>query len=51
MNTQEETMEKMPEHLKTYIRPMIVYETELETRAGSPLGHEDFADPLGIIEP
>lgn len=41
------------EHLasgKVYTPPVILYELELETRAGSPLA-PDGLDPLGINEP
>jgi len=48
MNTQEQTIDKMPEYQRPYTPPKIIYETELETKAGSPLGYED---PLSIIEP
>lgn len=51
MNTFDQILEKEREPQKPYSQPMIVYEIELETRAGSPLGHEDLGDPLGIIEP
>ncbi|MBN1535316.1 MAG: hypothetical protein JW908_01195 [Anaerolineales bacterium] len=49
MNTHEKSTEKLPEPKKSYSQPMIVYEIDLETRAGSPLGMEE--DPLNLIEP
>ena len=37
-----------PEEKKTYTAPEIILETELETKAGSPLG--DPGDPLELFE-
>ncbi len=34
--------------LKLYVRPQIVHELTLETRAGSPLGGGGLIDPLGL---
>jgi hypothetical protein len=45
MKTQEKTTVKLPEIKKSYTPPMIIFETELETRAGSPLG---LVDPLTL---
>jgi hypothetical protein len=50
MNTRDKTTEKVPEIRKSYTQPMIVFETELETRAGSPLGLPDPLDPLNLEE-
>ena len=36
------------EKRKPYIRPEIIHELELETRAGSPLGLPDPLDPFGL---
>ncbi len=33
---------------KVYVKPAIVHELNLETRAGSPLGGKKIIDPLGI---
>lgn len=33
---------------RTYCRPEIIHELELETRAGSPLGIPDPMDPFGL---
>ena len=33
---------------KLYVKPAIVHELKLETRAGSPLGGSGLIDPLGI---
>ena len=33
---------------ETYETPAVVYESELEVRAGSPLGLPDPLDPLGM---
>jgi hypothetical protein len=33
---------------KAYHKPVIVYELTLETRAGSPLSGNPFADPLSL---
>jgi hypothetical protein len=41
---------KLPDR-KEYVRPAIIHELDLETRAGSPLGVKpgiDPADPLGL---
>ncbi len=45
MNTQNNNSEKLPEAQKPYSQPLIIFETELETRAGSPLG---LVDPLNL---
>ena len=37
-----------PVTLQPYTKPAIVHELRLETRAGSPLGHPNAVDPLGI---
>ncbi len=34
--------------VKPYIKPIIVHELKLETRAGSPLSIDPIIDPLGI---
>lgn len=36
---------------KPYVKPEIIHELELETRAGSPLGMPDPFDPLGLEPP
>ncbi len=36
------------ESTKVYVKPAIVHELKLETRAGSPLGGGNLVDPLGI---
>ena len=41
----EEQNLKMQEQRKAYIKPEVVCELELETRAGSPLG---FPNPLNL---
>jgi len=33
---------------RPYLKPAIVHELRLETRAGSPLGGDPLIDPLGI---
>ncbi len=49
MDTQDKNTQKLPEIRKPYTQPMVVFETELETRAGSPLGLVDpLADPLNL---
>lgn len=45
-NTQSESLSAG----KVYIPPAILYELELETRAGSPLAPNGL-DPLGLNEP
>jgi hypothetical protein len=42
-----EASDGQPKQLKPYTRPDILYELELETRAGSPLG---LPDPLDLIQ-
>ncbi len=34
--------------VKSYVKPVIVHELKLETRAGSPLRIDPIIDPLGI---
>ncbi len=36
------------ETVQPYVKPAIVHELKLETRAGSPLGGGNLVDPLGI---
>ena len=43
-----EGIEVQPETRKPYVKPEIIHELELETRAGSPLGMPDPLDPLGL---
>lgn len=38
-------MEQMKQNRKPYEQPAVVYESELEVRAGSPLGIPDLFDP------
>ncbi|MBN1537098.1 MAG: hypothetical protein JW908_10240 [Anaerolineales bacterium] len=45
MITKDNLDEIQPEERKNYIRPAIVHELDLETRAGSPLG---MPDPLNL---
>ncbi len=33
---------------RAYLKPAIVHELNLETRAGSPLGGDPLIDPLGL---
>jgi hypothetical protein len=40
--------EVVSESTKLYVKPAIVHELKLETRAGSPLGGGLIVDPLGI---
>jgi hypothetical protein len=40
--------EVVSEAAKLYVKPAIVHELKLETRAGSPLGGGNLIDPLGI---
>ena len=48
-NTQEVNHEMVSDVAKLYVKPAIVHELKLETRAGSPLGVSPFGiDPLGI---
>jgi len=45
MNTEKKSMENKIK--KPYEKPMVIHESKLEVRAGSPLGF----DPLGSITP
>ena len=46
-NTQEVNHEAVPNVTRLYVKPAIVHELKLETRAGTPLGG-GFDDLLGI---
>lgn len=35
---------------KIYVKPEILYELELETRAGSPIGPLDPLDPFNLVD-
>ena len=48
IETEVEGVEVRPETRKPYVKPEIIHELELETRAGSPLGMPDPFDPLGL---
>lgn len=43
-----EAVESHAKTRKPYAKPEIIYELELETRAGSPLSVPDPFDPLGL---
>lgn len=45
---QEVNCEVVSEADRLYVKPAIVHELKLETRAGSPLGGGALIDPLGI---
>jgi hypothetical protein len=45
---QELNREVVSEADRLYVKPAIVHELKLETRAGSPLGGGNLIDPLGI---
>ncbi|HZY42978.1 MAG TPA: hypothetical protein VFF59_13385 [Anaerolineae bacterium] len=47
-NNQEVNHETMSNVARLYVKPAIVHELKLETRAGSPLGPGLWVDPLGI---
>jgi hypothetical protein len=47
-NSHEVSQEVVSEAAKLYVKPAIVHELKLETRAGSPLGGGGLIDPLGI---
>jgi hypothetical protein len=47
-NNYEIGQEVVSETAKLYVKPAIVHELKLETRAGSPLGGGNLIDPLGI---
>lgn len=47
-NNTEINPEVVVETARLYIKPAIVHELKLETRAGSPLGGGSLIDPLGI---
>ncbi len=42
------SQEVISEATKLYVKPEIVHELKLETRAGSPLGGGNLVDPLGL---
>jgi hypothetical protein len=46
-NNSKISQEVVSETTKLYVKPAIVHELKLETRAGSPLGG-GLVDPLGI---
>jgi hypothetical protein len=48
LNNLEVRHEVVSESAKLYVKPAIVHELQLETRAGSPLGGGNLLDPLGI---
>jgi hypothetical protein len=47
-NNSEINHEVASETTRLYVKPGIVHELKLETRAGSPLGGGNLLDPLGI---
>ena len=48
MNNIEVSQSVATETTQLYVKPAIVHELKLETRAGSPLGGGNLVDPLGI---
>jgi hypothetical protein len=47
-NTQEVSHEAVSNVARLYVKPAIVHELKLETRAGSPLISVTLGDPLGV---
>ncbi|NJN44696.1 MAG: hypothetical protein HC806_08250 [Anaerolineae bacterium] len=48
-STPSENLEKDPTLKREYVKPAIIHELELETRAGSPLGIDPFEDATGVF--